>query len=372
MNKKLILIAALLLITFSCTKEPNNVEPPISWTGEVLILNQGNFTEHSSSISLYDEVSGEVQNGVFESANGISIGATIISGRVSPFNDIYLVCNLPDKVEVIGSRDFKIKGEAITQELANPRDVAVGLERVYVSNWSYDYEENSSGWWIYPYSYVSVYNSATNEFIKKIEVGTDAEGVCLSVGNELFVATAEGVKVLDTQDDLLTTKTVISVDGWGAAKHIVIDNQGWGWASFPAKGVVKFNVVTHEVVKTIEVPIDEMNGYIEPSKSGDKIYTYNTTFDLEYNPEESVIYSVSDSDNSVSVFAQGNYFYGVGVSPITNNILAAEVSFTSNSLIKQYNSSGTALPFIDRSGNSNEGAAVGIGAFRFLFIPNVR
>ena len=333
----------------------------------MLVLNQGNFSEHSSSISLYDEDSGEVQNGLFEAVNDISIGATLVSGRVSPFKNIYLVCNYPDKIEVIGSRDFKLIGEPITQELANPRDIAIGENRIYVSNWDYSYEENSEGWWYYPNSYIAIYEKESREFIKKVEVGTDAEGLLLGVGNTLFVATAEGVKVLDTEEDLLTTKAIIAPEGWGGAKHIVQDKFGWMWASFPAKGVVKFSGTTNQADRVVEVPIDTMNGVIESSAVDGSLYTYNTTFDSNYQPEQSTIYRISEGGESVSIFATGNYFYGVGVSPVTNNVLAAEVSFTSNSLIKRYSSNGTLRPFTEENGGSREGAAVGVGAFRFLF-----
>ncbi len=76
--KLFLVIPAAALMSVSCTKDngPDNEDNK----GKVLIINQGNFTEQSSSISLYDENTNQIQNRFYETANGVSIGATINSG----------------------------------------------------------------------------------------------------------------------------------------------------------------------------------------------------------------------------------------------------------------------------------------------------
>ena len=95
----LIAFAAILLFT-SCEKDTPGTD--VTFEQKVLIINQGNFTEHSASLSLFDEKTMTITNRIYETANsGISIGATIISGTVSPQKEAYLVCNNPDKIDDI-------------------------------------------------------------------------------------------------------------------------------------------------------------------------------------------------------------------------------------------------------------------------------
>ena len=95
----LFLIAAFAVVFFSSCEKDNPI-PEITFDQKVLIINQGNFTEHSASLSLFDEKTMTITNRVYETANGISIGATIVSGTVSPQKEAYLVCNNPDKIDI--------------------------------------------------------------------------------------------------------------------------------------------------------------------------------------------------------------------------------------------------------------------------------
>jgi hypothetical protein len=359
MEKRIILkiVFGFLLFTsiVACTKDID--VPEYQFDKKVLVLNQGNFTEHSASISLYDEVTGTIQNRVFESANGISIGSTVVSGSVAPGKQAYLVCNYPDKIEIIDALNGKIASDPIIDGLASPRNVIVTDTRIYVTNWDYNYEVTESGIWIYPDSYVAVYNSLTKEFIKKVMVGTDAEGLLL-LGNRLYVATREGVRVLDTVNDMLGQVALVRPENvTGAAKHLVMDQNYKIWASFPDKGLVKIDPASLEVESVVEVPVDAMDGYIAADYKEGKIYTFNTTFDQTYMPIEANIYSVDVESLGTSILYSGSYFYGVGVSPSSGNVFTAEVSFTSNSVMKTITPAGVSVGT----------ATAGVGTFRFLF-----
>jgi hypothetical protein len=83
-----------------------------------------------------------------------------------------------------------------------------------------------------------------------------------------------------------------------------------------------------------------MDGYITTDAYGTQIYTYNTTFNASYMPEEASIYTVNSQNGTVRKLFTGTYFYGLGVSPSTGNIFTAEVSFTSNSLMKVVGADG--------------------------------
>lgn len=356
-RKIFVKIVSGLLLTFllaGCLKD--NMDPDVPTSKKVMILNQGNFTEHSASISLYDEETKQIQNRAFETVNGRSIGATVVSGSLIG-NTALLVCNYPDKIEIVDSWTAIAFSEPITEGLASPRNAIATTNRIYVTNWDYTYNETPSGWWIYPDSYISIYDIVSRQFIKKVKVGTDAEGL-LIIGNKMFVATLEGVKVFEIMGDNLNFITVLRPqDTEGGAKHLVVDKNFMVWASFPGTGVVKIDPNTLTIKTVVDVPVDSMDGYIASDPMRGKIYTYNTTFDQNYSPVEANIYSVDTSTGQVSVFFTGTYFYGVGASPYTGNVYTAEVSFTSNSVMKTITPAG--LP--------DGSATTGVGTFRFLF-----
>ena len=352
---KLLVVALATLFFVACSKE-DGVEV-IPMDQKVIVINQGNFTEHSASISLYDETTGTIQNRVYEQANGVAIGATVVSGAVAPNKQAYLICNYPDKIEIIDSRTAKIVTEPITDGLATPRTAVITDTRIYVTNWDYDYEVASNGFWEYPNSYVAVYDLQTKLLIKKVLVGTDAEGLLL-YGNRLFIATREGVNVLDVAGDKMTSVAIVRPSNvTGAAKHFAFDKNAMLWASFPDKGVVQINPISMSVTKVVEVPVDGMDGYITSDSKGENIYTYHTAFNASYMPESASIYAIDANTNAVSTLFTGTYFYGVGVSPSTGNIFTAEVSFTSNSLMK----------IVTPKGAIQGTAVAGIGTCRYLF-----
>ena len=351
----LLLIATIAVFSLSsCEKDPQG--PDITFDQKVLIINQGNFTEHSASLSLFDENTMTITNRVYETANGISIGATIISGTISPQKEAYLVCNNPDKIDIVEASTGKLKS-SITNSLASPRNMIFAGDKLYVTNWDYEYIVNDFGWWEYPNSYIAVYDAVTKAFIKKIPAGTDVEGIAM-YGTRLFVAVKEGVRVFDASRVDYPVITTIRAEGvTGNAKHLVFDGSYKLWASFPEKGLVRIDPVNLVVDRVVEVPVDSMDGYITADAKGNKIYTYKTEYDNNYNPSGASIFSLEVSTNSVSEVLSGTIFYGVGVSPATGNIFTAETSFSSNSLLKVAGSDGTIKTT----------ASAGIGTSRYLF-----
>lgn len=362
MNKQLftkLLMAMTLVIALfsfsSCIKDPET--PSINFNKKVLILNQGNFTEHSASISLYDEESGAIKNRLFESANGASIGATIVSGSIMSESLALLVCNYPDKIEFISPSTGKSITAPISSGLATPRNAIMTNNYLFVSNWDYNHEELPSGLWIFPDSYVAIYDLRTMELVRKVKVGTDAEGMML-YGNRLFVATYEGIRVFDMiGDDLKLSKTIRPEGVTGGAKYMALDKNLNIWASFPSKGVIQIDPSSLSIKTVVEVPVDQMDGFIIGDFKGEKIYTYHTTFDSSYMPVEANIYAVEAATGKVTTVYTGESFSGVGVSPATGRIFTAESSFTSNSVLK----------VISPEGVLEQSAATGVGTFRYLF-----
>lgn len=348
--------ATLFAATFtSCTKDET---PVLQSENQVIIINQGNFSEQSASLSLYDETTNTITNRVYETANGgISIGATIISGWVNSAKQALLVCNYPDKIEIIDAKTAVKQGTAITSHLSNPRAVTGDATNLYVTNWSTEYIVNSNYFYEYINSYVAVFDATTLQYKKSISVGTDAEGILL-YGTKLYVATKAGVVVINTADPALPIVTTIRHPSVaGAAKNLTVDKFGKIWASFPATGLVQIEPSTNTALNTVTVPVDEMDGYICADGDGSRILTYYIRFNSSWMPEEAKIYAVDAATRTVSTLVTGTYFYGVGASPNTGNIFTAEVSFSSNSVLKVSASTGAPV----------KSATAGIGTSRYLF-----
>jgi len=343
-----------LSLLFSCSQDSSI---PQDLRGRVLVLNQGNYTEHSASLSLYDERTNEIQNRVYESANGVSIGATLVSGVIFSESEAALVCNYPDKIIFIDPSTALDKNKTLTDGLASPRNMAITESYTYITNWDYTHEVTPSGTWVFTDSYIAIYDNQTGTLQNKIPAGSDAEGIAL-YGNRLFVAVKEGVAVFSIQGNTLQKITVIKPDGVeGGARYFTYDAYYRLWASFPGEGVAEIDPALLTVLSFTEVPVDSMDGYITTDSYGLNIITYNTAFNDQYMPVSAGLYKVNVVSKSVDQFFTGNYFYGVGVSPFTGEIYTAEVSFTSNSVIK----------VVSSEGSLSNSVTAGVGTSRYLF-----
>lgn len=350
---KLLLPLLAIMSLISCSKDTSNTIAPEKM---VIVLNQGNYSDQSGSISLYSETDNTIHNRVFEGANGVSLGAIIISGWVDDSKQAYLVCNNPDKIVIIDAKTAKISAPAITAELSNVRSVCGDANYIYASNWDKEMTQTPSGFYEFQKSFVSVYDARTKTFVKKVAVGTDVEGILL-YGNRLFVATKDGVKVLDvTQSSMPTLKTIRESGVDGGAKNLVLDSRGKIWASFPMYGLVEIDPASMSATAKVQVPVDFMDGYIAYDSKGGRVLTYSTQFDASYNPVQANIYGVDVNTKEKSTIFTGTYFYGVGASPFTGNIFTAETSFSSNSVLKVIKSSGEV-----------SGHTAGVGTSRYLF-----
>ena len=151
------LLASTLFFS-SCDKSDEN-QPQLKGA---IIANAGNFGAANGSISLYDETTGDISNGVVKNANdngeiGASIESVFVDGQTG-----YIMCNTPDKIEIIDVGTFKYKNNPITG-LVNPRNMAVLGGKGYVTCWG-PYEDDYS----LKNSYVAIIDLKTNEVTKKV------------------------------------------------------------------------------------------------------------------------------------------------------------------------------------------------------------
>ncbi|MDR2448427.1 MAG: hypothetical protein LBD52_00515 [Prevotellaceae bacterium] len=335
----LLLLAGVFYLS-ACNFQSDPVE--YTYDNVMMVVNQGNFSEGNGTLAYYHETGQEIENNVLYAANGYNLGAIIQSVAISSSNgNVFVICNNPGKVEVFNAVTKTVLGtELFKDDLSDPRYMAMDDNYLYITNWG-PAQDAGGGWLTYPNSYVLRVNRYSGEAVDKIPCGSDAEDI-ISIGNKLYVATGEGVVVINKSSKTMED-TIIAPAFTGGAKHLVADKRDQLWASYPGGGLLKINPQTDEAVEEISIPVDWM-GQIAINVEADKIYTYKTTFDVSYIAQEAKVYELDIATKTYKDFATGTYFYSIGVSPATGNVYTAEVNnFSSNSELLVYDASGTLL-----------------------------
>ena len=119
----------------SCSNDDDTTIDPEE-TGEfsngVFILNEGNFGSSNASVSFFGD-NGVLQNGIFQSVNGESLGDTAQNIFLDE-DKAYIVLNGSGKIEVVNRYSFERLG-TVSSGLANPRYFITENGKGYVSNW---------------------------------------------------------------------------------------------------------------------------------------------------------------------------------------------------------------------------------------------
>jgi hypothetical protein len=351
-----LLLGSILLLSCEKNEDPNPIEEV---QNGVLVLNQGNFSEQSGSLSLYIEETKTCINQFYESANNnISLGAVVMTGAVDKNNVAYLLCSNPDKIVRIDAGTGKLLGVPVTQGLANPRNLIVDEQYIYVTNSGYEYTVVDEWFYEYTHSYVAVYDKNSGNHLKDIPVGSDAEGLCIFNG-QLLVAMKEGVKVFELSSGQFL-RSIVSQSFYGAAKHLVLDKDGRLWVSYPGEGLMAVNSGFSAEARTINVNLD-YEGFIVINDTKDQVYTFISLYDENWAPQGSEVLAINLSNGQQSSVIRGQQFYSLGVNPYTGNIYTSEVNgFSTNSTLMVLKNDGTLL----------HSTAVGVAAARFLFFQN--
>lgn len=179
-STKNILLFGLVLLFFSCQKEKieDNAKNS-SFTNGLLVLNEGLFHQNNSSLDWIDLETNEIQKSVFESVNGRSLGDTgndllVYGGK------IYITTTTSSTLEIIDRNTLKAIKQIpfnFNNQAQQPRYFAHDKENVFVT--SYD-------------GYVSVIDTTSLTVKKRIKVGRNPEGICIS-NNAIYVANSGGL-----------------------------------------------------------------------------------------------------------------------------------------------------------------------------------
>ena len=358
--KFIILLAAVASALFSACTPWQSVE--YEQKNRVVILNQGNYTAQDASVYIYDEDTKEMTVNAYSKANNnTKLGATLMSGTYSMYGLGYLLCSNPDKIEVVNILTMQTLSNPIKEQLLNTREITLGGEYIFVTNAGNDYIVKEDGSYEYTNSYLSIYNISNNSLKDTIHVGSDAHGV-VCWNSSVFVGTKDGIVEIDYDGTTFKKAGVYQDEEFnGTIKQLITDNTNI-YASVPGHGIFAYDPSDNKTRKRYARPdlVDNITGHMTmgPDKC---LYTYATTYSPDdWSVENSNVFRVNLQTDEITHVYNGEYVYGVGVSPYSGNIFIPEANeLQTNSTI--YINHPTQELLVDRQ-------IGGIGTFKFLFV----
>lgn len=350
------------LLAFSACTDNDNPTPKGKYSNGVFVTNEGAFGQSNGEISFFDLDSNKITNGIFGKNN------LQPNGQPRPLGDViqsllftnesgYIVANNTNKLIIVDANTFVQKAE-IT--LKQPRYMVVNGNTGYVTEWvKNDYQNPPKG-------RIAIIDLQTNTTAVKDTITTNGffPDRLLFLNNRLYVLNSQEntVSILNTQTKAFEKKVEVGERPAG----IVLDknNNLWILTSGEADYSNYPEVKTLQPGKLLRCSVNGADLKIENS------FTFSAFggSDLVMNAAKDKLYysfngQVFEQDITATTLATQpllkRSFYGMGIDP-KNNVLYGGVapSFTNNGWMIRYNLT-TKAPI--------DSAAVGIGPNGFVF-----
>lgn len=340
-------LSVLLVTSFAC--EDDSPNDPVS--GDIIIVNEGNFGQGNGSVSLYSRITEEVNKNVFAGANAErELEASIQSITVAG-NEAFIVCNATDKIEIVNAETFEALQAPLEDEgLISPRYLDVVGNKAYVSVWG-AYDEN----YMLPESKVAVIDLESFTISKYIDTEDGAEDV-QTIGDKVFVANSYTNKLTVIDSDTDAVEDVITLEGspqWLS----VHENDLWVSVTGAVSQFVRINPDNNDVEETIDVEGTNSNGKFVINDDLDMIYFIGAE---PWPAVTTSIYAlpIDEASASPEELISGNYYYAIGSDPLTHHL------FVGNS--NSFQGEGTVLRY-DTEGRLLDTYAAGVGPSDFVF-----
>src|SRR5690554_3339210 len=178
MNSIKYILVALVFLT-ACKKEEAEPLPEGGYSNGILVLNEGLFQLNNSSLSWIDLETEDVRQNLFLNTNNRPLG-DIGNDMILYGNKIYITVTGSSTVEILDKSSLKsIKQIPFNYngQAQEPRNITTHQGKVFVS--SFD-------------GYVSAIDTSSLQITKRIKVGRNPEGVCVS-NSSLFVSNSGGL-----------------------------------------------------------------------------------------------------------------------------------------------------------------------------------
>ena len=326
----IIFFAITILALNSCKKEEESPAPVTSSNPGFFIVNEGNYTWGNSSLSFYDDITGEIQNQVFYRVNNVPLGDVAYAMYI--YNEkAYITVNNSGRIYVIDPFTFKHSGTL--QGLVSPRQILFLTEQTALISDLYD-------------TRITVFNPSSLTIINTIETGNSTEGFAIS-GNNIFVTCwsfQNRVLVINKLNLAIIDTLIVGIQ----PKWAKTDKNGTVWilcdggyqgnpAGFENPSFYTINTDL-QVEKRIEFPSAQYATYgFDMNPAGDSLFVICNGVSA---------FSVNDTvfPQQQIIPANGRNFYGIRVHPTSNKIVLTDATnFSSDGKACLYSTSGQLL-----------------------------
>ncbi|HET9503561.1 MAG TPA: DUF5074 domain-containing protein [Hymenobacter sp.] len=333
--RPLLLSAAALSFLASCSDDNNTAPAPSGGSGQyAFVINEGNFTNGTGSVSRFDKSTKAVTTDAFGSANNGAVLGSVVQSMGVVGTTGYVVVNNSNKIEVVSLPDFKSK--ATISGLNQPRyflPSTANALKGYVTEWL-------GGPYPAPYTAgrVSTIDLATNKVISSVGVGTNPERLVATAGN-IYVANSGSAFLTVINDASGAVTNTIALPS--PASSLVVDKNGAIWVlcstdyvSTPAS-LVRFNPATPTVLTRLPLPTVGSGGGLRIGPDGQQLY-------YGYGKGE---YRMNITDTALPTTPLiRRSFYGFDIDPTTGQLYGTDaLNYASPGRLIRYQPDGTKL-----------------------------
>jgi YVTN family beta-propeller protein len=337
--RPLLLSLALTGFLASCSDKNNDLPAPTPVptgpTGQyAFVINEGNFSSGTGSVSRFDKNSKALIPDIFASASrtGTAVLGSVVQSMTVVDTLGYVVVNNSNKIEIVSLPTFKSKATVaglnqpryLTRSVANPN-------KAYVTEWL-------GGPFPAPYTAgrVSVLDLNTNKVTSTIPVGINPGKAVLLNGN-LYVPNSSSAFLTVINDASGATSQIALPT---PASEVVADKNGALWilcgsdyVNQPAK-LEKYTPAT-STQQVFSFPTVGSGGGLRISPDGQQLY-------YSYNAGE---YRMNITDTSLPTTPLINRdFYGFDVDPTTGQLYGTDaLDYAKPGLLVRYQPNGTLI-----------------------------
>lgn len=351
MTMKRLLFALLLLAAAGC----DTADPEVRLTtAQIVVGNQGNFTDNNGTVTFYDPETGERTLDAVPGLGGLVQKLHLVGGR------LYVLLNFSDsfatgrgRIAVVSPYTGEVQDEIA---VSTPRGLAlVSAQRGYVTN-------------LYAGTVTPV-DFAAGMAGEPVEVGLNPEGI-VAVGDRVYVGNggfgfSSTVSVLDAGTGVVVETIDVGCDG---PRSLLADGEGEVWVFCTGKTV--FDPETFEVIERTDGAVVVLDGptgaEVARFDVDDQLGTASFGDDAAYSVQQQEAYVVEAStrvlrfDTATNtrsealprVVAEGVSIGGIAYDDGADGLLVATVP-------DDFVSSGSVLR-LDRAGTVIEEVQVGL------------
>lgn len=335
-----IIVLGILLSFVSCN--PDSKDPQDKNIGKgLLVLNQGNYTNATSSLTFYDPEVDTVMNNLFYRVNMAPIGDAANSMMIDE-TGMYIVVNGSKYIYKVDPETMKYKDKL--DGLTSPRHIlSIDKNKAYVS------DLESTGLWII--------NPESMQKTGFVELGNTTE-VMVRVGDEVVVtnwsnfyqpATSNStIQFVNIENNELIGEVTVAPE----PNSIVLDKNDNIWVLCSGGYVSPFepalfciNPKTREILKRIDFAEGDYPSAMAIDNEGENLYVlnggmstldlYKMSVDADAFPAEALVNSQQTTDNSTN-----RVFSNVTVSEDGDIYLTDVKNYVQNGEVLRYTSDG--------------------------------